>query len=345
MIELERHIEILLLSNDCVIVPNFGGFMAHHVDARYDDEDGLFLPPQRTLGFNPQLTLNDSLLAQSYIEAYDISYPEALRRIADEVRELKQHIDNQGFYELNDIGTIKLNKEGKYEFSPCEAGILTPDLYGLSSFDMLPLQTTATSPAQADYPYSDSDDEPHGVSLKISSLRYVAAACIVAIVFLLYPSRIGNGSSTNNKNLADTGILYDLLPKAVVQTPTGLQPNAPTLGKQAEEMSLTNSSTTNTAKESSDNKATQAALHPAPEKKEAFYTVVLCSRVTRSNAERYAQELKNKGLQEAESITHNHNTRVVYGRYATESEAYRTMHKLQQDECFSDCWVTKIKES
>ena len=40
MIELERHIEILLLSNDCVIVPNFGGFMAHHVDARYDDEDG-----------------------------------------------------------------------------------------------------------------------------------------------------------------------------------------------------------------------------------------------------------------------------------------------------------------
>ncbi|MQO83477.1 SPOR domain-containing protein, partial [Prevotella copri] len=36
MNRLERHIEILLLSNDCVIVPGFGGFMAHHVDARYD---------------------------------------------------------------------------------------------------------------------------------------------------------------------------------------------------------------------------------------------------------------------------------------------------------------------
>ena len=86
MIELERHIEILLLSNDCVIVPNFGGFMAHHVEARYDDKDGSFLPPQRTLGFNPQLVLNDSLLAQSYIEAYDISYPDAIRRIYDDVR-------------------------------------------------------------------------------------------------------------------------------------------------------------------------------------------------------------------------------------------------------------------
>lgn len=61
MIELDRHIEILLLSNDCVIVPDFGGFMAHHVDARYDEADGTFLPPLRTLGFNPQLKMNDSL--------------------------------------------------------------------------------------------------------------------------------------------------------------------------------------------------------------------------------------------------------------------------------------------
>ena len=126
MIELERHIEILLLSNDCVIVPNFGGFMAHHVEARYDDKDGSFLPPQRTLGFNPQLVLNDSLLAQSYIEAYDISYPEAIRRINDEVRELRQHIENKGFYEFNDLGVISINDDGKYEFEPCEAGILTP---------------------------------------------------------------------------------------------------------------------------------------------------------------------------------------------------------------------------
>ncbi len=51
MIELHRHIEILLLDNDCVIIPDFGGFMAHHVEARYDDGDHTFLPPTRTLGF------------------------------------------------------------------------------------------------------------------------------------------------------------------------------------------------------------------------------------------------------------------------------------------------------
>ena len=106
VIELHRHIEILLLDNDCVIIPEFGGFMAHHVEARYDDGDHTFLPPSRTLGFNRQLRLNDSLLAQSYVEAYDLSYPEALTRIGNEVEEMRQHLHNEGFYELNDLGVL-----------------------------------------------------------------------------------------------------------------------------------------------------------------------------------------------------------------------------------------------
>ena len=145
---LERHIEILLLSNDCVIVPGLGGFMAHHVDARYDETDGTFLPPLRTLGFNPRLTMNDSLLVQSYIEAYDISYPEALRRIEAEVAEIRQHLESKREYELNDIGILRLNQEGNLEFEPCEAGILTPYLYGLSSFEMSPLVVETKVPVE-----------------------------------------------------------------------------------------------------------------------------------------------------------------------------------------------------
>lgn len=73
---------------------------------------------------------------QSYAEAYDLSYPDAYARIENEVRELKQHIENDGYYELSDIGTLCLNNEGNLEFKPCEAGILTPDLYSLSSFEI-----------------------------------------------------------------------------------------------------------------------------------------------------------------------------------------------------------------
>ena len=150
MIEINRHIEILLLSNDCVIVPGFGGFMAHHVDARYDGTDNMFLPPLRTVGFNPQLTMNDSLLVLSYVETYDLSYPEALRRIEDEVAEIRQTLENEGKYEVDNVGILSLNEDGNIEFEPHEAGILTPDFYGLGGFDMMPVaQLTAGEEANA----------------------------------------------------------------------------------------------------------------------------------------------------------------------------------------------------
>ena len=65
VIEIDKHIEILLLDNECVIIPGFGGFTSHYVSARYDDRDNMFLPPIRIVGFNPQLRINDSLLVQS----------------------------------------------------------------------------------------------------------------------------------------------------------------------------------------------------------------------------------------------------------------------------------------
>ena len=62
MISLARHIELLLLEHDCVIVPGLGGFIANHTEARYTgDEEHLFLPPYRTIGFNQQLQVNDGL--------------------------------------------------------------------------------------------------------------------------------------------------------------------------------------------------------------------------------------------------------------------------------------------
>ena len=214
VIELDRHIEILLLHNDCVIVPNLGGFMAHHIEARYEEDEQAFLPPLRTLGFNPQLKINDSLLAQSYIEAYDISYPEAIQRIEDEVNELTQHLQNEGRYELNNIGILELNEDGNYVFTPCEAGILTPSLYGLNSFEM-PLIKVATQPEVEEAPAAKvvemkpepkvesevnsvlqqnlvdiSEDDTDVVRIKFSWIRnaVAVAAILLAVFFVAMPT-------------------------------------------------------------------------------------------------------------------------------------------------------------
>ena len=88
MLRIDRHIEILLLENDCIIVPGLGGFVAYYSEASYDETENLYLPPCRIVGFNPVLKMNDSLLAQSYIETYDLSYPEAVREIELEVNHI-----------------------------------------------------------------------------------------------------------------------------------------------------------------------------------------------------------------------------------------------------------------
>ena len=79
--------------------------------------------------------MNDSLLVQSYVDAYELSYPEALAQIEKEVDEIYQALDEEGLFELNDLGSLSRNSEGNLEFEPFESGILTPLYYGLSSFN------------------------------------------------------------------------------------------------------------------------------------------------------------------------------------------------------------------
>ena len=97
MKELARHIEVLLL---------LGGFIAHNKAAEFKDSANVFCPPVRTIGFNPQLIINDGLLAQSYMQAYDTDFPDASRKIESVVSQIKDSLYKNGQSELENIGTI-----------------------------------------------------------------------------------------------------------------------------------------------------------------------------------------------------------------------------------------------
>ena len=136
MIELAQHIEALLLENDCVIVPGFGGFVTHYASAMRIKEDNLFLPPTRTIGFNSQLKLNDGVLVQSYMSVHDTSFSDATRMVEKEVASLIQLLHEDGKADLENIGEIHYNIHGNYEFVSYDHKITTPFLYGLDSFEM-----------------------------------------------------------------------------------------------------------------------------------------------------------------------------------------------------------------
>lgn len=344
MIELERHIEILLLDNDCVIVPEFGGFMAQHTNARYSEVDNTFLPPIRTIGFNPQLKINDSLLAQSYVEAYDISYPEALRRIEQEVEEIRQILSTEGIFELRDIGTLRLNAAGNYEFEPCEAGLLTPSLYGLSSFEFETLESIqAKQIAEAAKEqtakiidinensnstlFVDINDENNdSYTIRKSVIRNIAVACIALLTFLLIPSHLGNGTkSALSTSKIDTGLLYRIMPKDI------------TTGNAEIE-----AATKKVLQKNEENKTVVAETN-IPVAKE-YYTIVLASKVSLNNAQQYTEKLKKNGYNEAEVYSSRGNTKVIYGNYSNKTDAQNALNKLNKNKEFADGWVTMVRK-
>lgn len=299
--------------------------MAHHVSARYDENDGTFLPPLRTLGFNPQLKMNDSLLIQSYIEAYDISYPEAQRRIEAEVAELRQHLETEGHYELTDIGDLHLNEEGHLEFEPCEAGILTPALYGLSSFEMAPLQTTAEekstgTPANTPETVEKPTHHERAITIKMSWLRNAVAVVAAVVAFLLI------GTPVSNSNLSETTVQQSAfvpLPSTTKAEPAG----NPVHGANADKAAAVADNQTAQAPQTADD-----------------YRLVLASQVTLRNAEAFISLLSRDGFAEAQLYQNKNMLRVVYGHYATEAEAFSVLYQLRtQSSYFKEAWVLKIE--
>lgn len=187
MIELAKHIEVLLLENDCVIVPGLGGFIAHKRQAAYSIQKGEFMPPLRTIGFNPQLIMNDGLLVQSYMQAFNTDFPDATRRIEKTVAEMKDQLYQQGQVTLNNVGTIYYNMNGGYAFEPAAASYFTPSLYGLEGFtlpQLQPLPVSSPKPLVPEILEETSKPKKH-FSLRHLTRNVVAIAAAVCLFFVL----------------------------------------------------------------------------------------------------------------------------------------------------------------
>lgn len=339
MISLGKHIEILLLDNDCVIIPEFGGFVAHHRNAIFDEEENTFLPPFRSLGFNPQLKINDSLLASSYVEAYDISYPEALTQIEKEVKELKSIIEDKGQYEFNGLGTLFSNIEGTYRFEAKTSGILTPEYYALGSTDILPLNKIhlfgKLSNKKRLRQQKGSETNVRMIQLRKSIASNIAVAAIVALAFMLFTKPTLN-SSLEQHQQAVTKTIKDILPKT---TPIKnvKENNVTKINNKSNSNTL--SINNNISKQTTDN-----TKDTKNKKLSNYYTIVLASKVSKANGQDFVNRLHKRGLTLANAIQQSSGTRVIYGQYETEGKAYEELSSIRKDKELKDAWVMKISE-
>ncbi len=127
---LETYITDLLYRYECVIVPNFGGFVANAKSAKVNENT--FSPPYKQITFNSLLQNNDGLLANYIAQVDKMPYETAVNFIDFEVQEWVDKLLDEEL-DLKGLGTLFLVND-KIQFEPENTVNYLTSSFGLSRF-------------------------------------------------------------------------------------------------------------------------------------------------------------------------------------------------------------------
>jgi hypothetical protein len=205
MMTVETLIGDLLLQHNCVVVPNFGGFVAQRVSAQIDFEKGLLLPPRKSVLFNRQLINNDGLLITAVAQENELSYPQATDKVDQTVANWQQQLLGGQRITIDRVGILFMDAERNLCFEQDRFFNLLLESYGLSAVHFIAAEDVAATETLAntkqlaeqltekevvtkgDVPVLQLTEEtrivPIGRSKTRKVVRYAAAACLLPIVF------------------------------------------------------------------------------------------------------------------------------------------------------------------
>lgn len=351
MIELAQHIEVLLLENDCVIIPGFGGFVAHYVPAMRVEEENIFLPPTRTIGFNSQLKMNDGILVQSYMAVYDTNFSDATKMVEKEVEELVAKLHEEGLCDLGNVGEIRYTIHNTYEFIPYDDKITTPYLYGLDSFEMKELSMLNQLGEGKPLYTLPKEKKVYEIKVNRTYLRN-AVAMVAAVALFFFMSTPVENTVVENDSYAQLlpNELFDRFEKqSVALTPVAVQ----TVSRKVQ--------TTATDKNKPASKAPvrpvavkevkvprvveteKVSTQTMQSKAEGTYHIIIASVGTSQDAELMAKQLRAEGFSGAKALVSDTRIRVSIMSCKTRDEASSQLSKIRTNSAYQSAWVFEKK--
>lgn len=177
---LANYINDLLYRYDCVIVPNFGGFVTNKIGAKVNHFTHTMQPPKKQITFNTYLKHNDGLLANYVASSEKITFQQAVVKIQDEVAKWETEL-KEGSVEIAAVGTLSLNNENQITFEPNKQSNFLTESFGLAE---------VTSPAVgriqevAETPEVVSEEEKKTIVIPMIAKRAVAAAVVLGVGYL-----------------------------------------------------------------------------------------------------------------------------------------------------------------
>ncbi|MDE6369013.1 MAG: hypothetical protein K2K94_07230, partial [Muribaculaceae bacterium] len=185
MNEIIRHIEFLLVTNDCVVIPGLGAVLAHSLPARYDQARTFLMPPSRTFSFNVSLTHNDGLLVSSVARSKSISFEAARNFVAGEVEAMKRKLSADGVLPLGEVGLLKMSDGSVLSFEPGRVSSLSPQYMWLPELELCPVTDLARRRSQA-ADSSQTERRATPVNYLYRAVRVAASfAILLALGFVL----------------------------------------------------------------------------------------------------------------------------------------------------------------
>lgn len=198
----------LLLRNNCVVVPKFGGFIATQTSASIDYASGKMLPPKKSVLFNKQLTNNDGLLLSNYASKFNCSYEEAVVEVETQVNAWFEILNSGKRISIDKVGFIYLDNEKNIRFEQDRFFNLLLQSFGMSQVQFFAEEIEVKEEKRIQPIFTIEKEEIETPVLTIipeiklpkkekqeakvialapksnkKLLRYVAAACILPIAF------------------------------------------------------------------------------------------------------------------------------------------------------------------
>ncbi len=320
---LDTYLKDLLVLHDCVILPDFGGFVGSYKPAEKTDKD-YFNPPRKVIAFNQQLKQNDGLLANTIVAIEKISYEEAMQHITAFVTNIEKELNAKGTYTISEVGKLETGKQGKILFTPDARTnfLLLPT--GMSAFHFTPQVQLQPTPA--------TEEKEPVVLFPIFRKVLVAGVSGLALFSLLF-----NPGKVEHLSLASLFPTHKT--EQVIASPE----------KTVLEIERTNDSfekieTNKTEiKESNETVATEAVETSNEIAIEKNYHVIVGCFSIEENAKILQQQLEAKNISSRVFAYNNMLTGVSAGSFGNFAEAKVLMDELRKNGNAPSAWVLKRK--
>jgi cell division protein FtsN/nucleoid DNA-binding protein len=133
MTTVQNHIKELLFEQDCVVIPDFGGFVTNFDCAKINSSTRFISPPQKWLAFNALLKNDDGLLSNYIAKEENISLSQANLKVKSFVEDTRRYLRFDKTYSIDGLGIFSQNDEERIQFQPKPTNNFYSESFGMEN--------------------------------------------------------------------------------------------------------------------------------------------------------------------------------------------------------------------